>query len=59
MLPGILDTDSWVLEGVYYRWLADAFNQADLIVILTPGTWTRQARMLRRFARGKLGIENG
>lgn len=47
------------MEGVYYRWLAEAFSQADEIVILTPGTWTRQARMVRRFSRGKLGMKNG
>ena len=59
MLAEILDTDSWILEGVYYRWLGEAFSQADLIVILTPSTWTRQSRMVRRFARGKFGVENG
>jgi adenylate kinase family enzyme len=59
MLAEILETDSWILEGVYYPWLADAFSQAELIVILTPGIWTRQARMVRRFVRGRLGKENG
>ena len=54
MLSEILQREAWILEGVYYRWLAQAFEQADLIVMLTIPTWKRQARMLRRFARGKL-----
>ncbi|MDP6823091.1 MAG: DNA topology modulation protein FlaR [Dehalococcoidia bacterium] len=59
LLSGVLDRESWIVEGVYYNWLADAFQAADVIVILDHGTWTRQARMIRRFVRGKLGREDG
>jgi len=59
MLSEILDRESWIIEGVYYRWLADAFLAADVIVILDHGIWRRQARIIRRFVRGKLGREDG
>ncbi len=59
MLSEILQNEAWILEGVYYRWLADAFERADVIVILTTPLWIRQARVFRRFVHGKLGRHNG
>jgi adenylate kinase family enzyme len=32
-LSTILKNDSWIIEGVYYKWLADSFEDADKIVV--------------------------
>jgi hypothetical protein len=44
-----------VIEGVYYAWLAESFQQADLIAILQPSVWVRDGRIIKRFARRTLG----
>jgi adenylate kinase family enzyme len=48
-LNEILSTDSWIIEGVYYKWLEETFRNADIIVILTTPVFTRQWRILKRF----------
>ena len=55
-LDKILKEESWIIEGVYYRWVEQAFNDADLIIILTTPKWIRLLRISRRFIRRKLGI---
>lgn len=47
----------WIVEGMYYRWVGPSFERADLIVVLVPPLWLRQVRIVRRFARRKLGLE--
>ncbi len=51
--------DSWIVEGAYYRWLTPCFQTADFIFVLTPPLWLRQARIIRRFIRRKIGLEPG
>ena len=37
LLNKILDTDNWIIEGVFYKWLNDSFLAADWIFMLkTP-----------------------
>ena len=48
-LSNILRHDSWIIEGVYYKWLSDAFNDADIIIILNPSVFLRQWRIFKRF----------
>ena len=55
-LDRILKQESWIIEGVYYRWVEQAFNDADLILILTTPKWLRHLRISQRFIRRKLGI---
>lgn len=52
-LNHILSQDNWIIEGVYYKWLADSFRDADLIVILNPPVLLRQWRILKRFLSRK------
>lgn len=49
--------ESWIVEGVYHRWLAPSFKEADRIFVLTPPLWIRQVRLIRRFFRGKIGLD--
>ncbi|NQZ22773.1 MAG: DNA topology modulation protein FlaR [Colwellia sp.] len=52
-LNQVLSQESWILEGVYYKWLADSFRDADLIVILNPPISLRQWRIFKRFLKRK------
>jgi adenylate kinase family enzyme len=55
-LSEILKKESWIVEGVYYSWLSQAFKDADLIIMLTTSKWIRHWRLIRRFIRRKFGI---
>lgn len=48
-LNHILSENSWIIEGVYYKWLEESFRQADVIVILNPHVAIRQWRIFKRF----------
>jgi len=52
-LNQILSQQSWIIEGVYYKWLAESFRDADLIVFLTPALQLRQWRIFKRFLKRK------
>jgi adenylate kinase family enzyme len=53
-LATIVAQDRWVIEGVYYGWLARSFETADIIIVLSPSIWVRHWRVIRRFALRKL-----
>ena len=59
MLHDILKKESWILEGVYYSWLDESFEKADAILILDIPKRVYQSRIIRRFIKRKLGIEQG
>ncbi len=52
-LSQVLSQENWIIEGVYYKWLADSFRDADLIVILNPPVLLRQWRIFKRFLKRK------
>lgn len=54
-LATIISQDGWIIEGVYYQWLAPSFEAANLIIALTPSIWVRHWRVVRRFILRKLG----
>ena len=54
-LAAIASQDGWIIEGVYYQWLAPSFDKADFIVVLTPSIWVRHWRVVRRFLLRKFG----
>ncbi len=55
-LANILRNESWIVEGVYYKWLADSFQDADIIIILNPSVYLRQWRIFKRFLHRKFII---
>jgi adenylate kinase family enzyme len=55
-LSEILNKESWIVEGVYYSWLSQAFKDADLIIMLTTPKWIRHWRISKRFIRRKIGL---
>ena len=52
-LNQVLSQENWIIEGVYYKWLADSFRDADLIIILKPPVLIRQWRIFKRFLKRK------
>lgn len=54
-LAALVMRDAWVIEGVYYKWLAPSFERADLIIVLTPSVWLRDWRITKRFVLRILG----
>jgi adenylate kinase family enzyme len=54
-LAAIARQESWVIEGVYYKFVTPSFERADLIVILTAPVWLRDWRLIRRTALRILG----
>jgi adenylate kinase family enzyme len=57
-LKEVISQDSWIIEGVHYKWALESFRQADYIFILAPLTITRDFRVINRFIRTRLGLEN-
>ncbi len=58
-LHKILEQKDWIIEGVYYAWCSRCFQEADKIYLLHVPKHKYRYRIIRRFIRRKLGIENG
>ncbi|ESU32242.1 hypothetical protein G3A_12320 [Bacillus sp. 17376] len=56
-LQSIANTDSWIIEGVHYEWVAESFQKADIIIFLDLSYRKRKYRIIRRFILQKLGVE--
>lgn len=54
MLDEILQTDSWIIEGVQYAWVTPCFAQADVIYLLETPALLCRFRIVRRFIKRKL-----
>ena len=48
-LNKILENESWIIEGVYYKWLSNLFKETDLIIVLKTPLYLRQWRIFKRF----------
>lgn len=59
LLKNILDNDSWIIEGVYYAWVLECFEQADKIYVLNIPPHIYKSRIVIRFIKRKLGLEKG
>ena len=59
LLADILHQDDWIIEGVYYAWCQQSFADADRIYVLCVPRYLYRFRILRRFVRRKLGMEQG
>ncbi|WP_047171579.1 hypothetical protein [Paenibacillus graminis] len=51
--------DSWIIEGVHYKWGSESFRQADYIVLIRPNRVVQDWRVVRRFVKTRLGLEQG
>lgn len=59
LLTAVLNQADWVIGGVYYAWCQQCFSDADIIYILSVPRFKYKYRIIRRFVRRKLGLEQG
>ena len=59
LLKQILNKDAWIIEGVYYAWVLESFEQADVIYVLDMPKYLYKSRIIIRFLKRKVGIEKG
>ena len=59
LLCEMLAHQDWIIEGVYYAWCRQCFAEADRIYILRVPRYQYRYRIIRRFIRRKLGLEQG
>ena len=59
LLKQILIQESWIIEGVYYAWVTESFQMADVIYVLDIPSYIYKYRIIIRFIKRKLGIEKG
>ncbi len=59
LLADLLKRDDWIIEGVYYAWCGQCFADADRIYLLNVPRAVYRYRIVRRFFRRKLGLEQG
>lgn len=57
MLNDITQQEHWIVEGAHYKWGQESFSNAELIVMLTPNSLLRDCRVIGRFIKTRLGIE--
>ena len=55
----ILKNDSWIIEGVYYGWVQQSFDEADIIYVLDMPGYLYKSRIIMRSIKRKLGIQKG
>lgn len=48
----------WIMEGVDRFSYAELYEMADTVIFLDPPLWKRKLRIVRRFAKQKLGLES-
>jgi adenylate kinase family enzyme len=46
----------WIVEGVYYFWVAQSFREADLIIGWPTSQSIRTYRIVKRFVKRKVGL---
>ncbi len=60
LLNNILKNESWIIEGIYYKkWVAQTFDDADIIYVLNIPAYICIYRVIKRFIKRKLHIEKG
>lgn len=59
LLEKILAQEDWIIEGVYYAWVLQSFEDADRIYVLDLPKRVYTVRILKRFLLRKLGLEPG
>ncbi len=59
LLADVLNKNDWIIEGVYYAWCQQCFSDADKIYVLSVPRYKYRYRIIRRFVRRKLGLEQG
>lgn len=59
LLLEILNNNEWVIEGVYYTWVQQSFDEADIIYVLDMPGYLYKSRIIIRSIKRKIGIQQG
>ena len=59
LLADVLNHKDWIIEGVYNAWCRQCFDDADRIYVLSVPRYQYRYRIIRRFIRRKIGLEQG
>lgn len=59
LLQEILANDEWIIEGVYYSWVQQSFEDADKIYVLDMPKYLYTSRIILRSIKRKIGIQKG
>lgn len=59
LLQEILSHADWVIEGVYYSWVQQSFEDADQIYVLDMPKYLYKSRIIKRSIKRFLGLEKG
>lgn len=59
LLQEILFNNEWIIEGVYYDWVQQSFDEADKIYVLNTPGYLYKSRIIMRSIKRKLGIQKG
>ena len=55
----LYNNDEWIIEGVYYAWVHQCFDEADKIYVLDMPGYLYKSRIIMRSIKRKLGIQKG
>ena len=55
-LTDTIKKESWIIEGIYYKWTEESFANADVICVLKPNVLLRDWRILTRYIACKLKL---
>ena len=55
----LYNNDEWIIEGVYYAWVQQSFDEADKIYVLDMPGYLYKSRIIIRSIKRKLGILKG
>ena len=59
LLKDVLLNSEWIIEGVYYGWVQQCFEDADRIYVLEMPKYLYKSRIIIRFIKRKLGLQEG
>ncbi len=59
LLQQILLKKDWIIEGVYYAWVQQCFQDADIIYVLDMPKYLYKSRILKRSVKRLLRLEKG
>lgn len=59
LLQEILCNREWIIEGVYYKWVQQSFDEANIIYVLDMPRYLYVNRIIIRSIKRKLGIQKG
>ena len=59
LLQEVLNNNEWVIEGVYYAWVQQSFDEADKIYFLDMPRYLYKSRIIVRSIKRKLGMQQG